>query len=573
MASVSRTTTIYGAGANRVDLYMKVSESAVDASTNTSRLTVYLALKCYGYSGVVYQISDAYVSIGGTKVGRKTSGSRTMTDGDTWYIVNGVSYTVNHNADGTGSVSCYGYFNTYSTSSATLTLTPVPKAGTAAISPASASIATKNGSTIDTITVTPKDSNYFHRVSAVLNGSTVLSARWAEDYSYTMTITDQTLLTALGDNSTGTLTVTVKTYATKSTSGTLIGTTTADATVSVNTSSIKPTLTSISTAADSTPITGYIVAGYSTAKINFTPTPGYGANSCTTTIALNKGTMATNSSTATSATSLSTSIVPSDSSDYTITATLTVTDGRGASATATATISVKGYKAPNANINAYRVASNGSNARNEAGEWAYCRWNCSVTSIGSNAIQSESITYSGDISGSFSSPSPGWVALALNQGATFTYTVSDLVTTKTVRISVSLALFPIDLYQAGGGNVGAAFGGVAVAGLVRSFLPFAAQLPVVLEENSSATLDTRSGIVTRAHYNGAQTLTIPDGTENGWYAVIVRSRSNSTTFTCSGSDGLVIRGQTAIQTSYTLSGLGTYIIIRVAGTRLALCSI
>ena len=159
--------------------------------------------------------------------------------------------------------------------------------------------------------------------------------------------------------------------------------------------------------------------------------------------------------------------------------------------------------------------------------------------------------------------------LGETEGATFTYTVTDLVATGTAEVSVPVAIFPLDLFQ-NGSSVGAAFGGVAVGGLVRSFLPFAGQLPVVLEEGASATLDTRSGIVTRAHYNGTQTITIPDGTSSGWYAIVVRSRNQATNFVCSGSDGFIVSGETSIPTSCSVSGLGTYLIIRVAGTRLAI---
>lgn len=575
MASVSRTTTIYGAGANRVDLYMKVNESLVDEANNTSRLTVYLALKCYGYSGVIYQISDAYVSIGGTRVGRKTSGSKAISDGETWYIVNGVSYTVTHNDDGTGSVSCRGYFNSYSTSSATLTLTAISRAGTASISPTSASISTKNGTTVDTITVTPKNSSFFHRVSATLNGSTVLSARWAEDYSYTMTIADTALLTALGNKVSDTLTVTVKTYATKSTSGTLIGTTTADATVSVKTSSIKPTLTSVSTAANTTPISGNVVAGYSTAKINFTPTPGYGATTCTTVITLSKGSMATASSSATSATSLNTNVVPDDASDYTITATLTVTDGRGATASTTTTISVKGYERPKAYLAAYRVATSGSTTADEAGTYVYVNTTNSITAVGSNSVQSESITYAGDISGTINS-TPAWIALATDEGATFTYVVTDKITSGTKSKSVPVAIYPLDLYQ-DAGSVGAAFGGIAEAGKVKSFLPLHFDLPVTGQASgtSAFTLPTESGCLTYTNSNAGPTITIPDGTPAGWWAVVILTRpSGGLKFQASGSDQLFIKGQSAAVTSYTVSGgyLTVLIFRTVAGSspRLAL---
>jgi len=565
MASVSRTTTIYGAGANRVDLYMKVSESSVDEATNTSRLTVYLALKCYGYSSVVYQIGDAYVSIDGTKVGRKTSGSKVISDGESWYIVNGASYTVTHDSDGTGSVSCRGYFNTYSTSAATLTLTPISMVASGVFAENPVTITSSTTDPALTFTVQPRNANYFHYVT-LYTGNLLYPAMqgWAEDNSNTFTATVNDILVGFQYSASNTASAVVETYSEKNRLDSYkIGETTVSCGVLIDTSTIHPEITSLTVSPNTTPISGQIVAGYSNAII------GVGGTSFTyiVTAILSKGTIAS-----TTWSYATTNILPASDTDYTVTANITLADRRGGKDTGSTTFTVKGYTRPIPKITAYRVASSGSTTKDEAGTYVYVNTSETITSLGSNSIQSKSLTYSGDVSGTINS-TPAWIALSESQGMTLTYTVTDKVTSGTAIKSVPVAIYPLDLYQENG-SVGAAFGGIAEGGLVRSFLPFAAQLPMVTEEsNASSTLDSRSGIMTRGHYNGAQTFTIPTGTSSGWYAIIVRSRNNSTTFTCGGSDGLIIRGQTAIQTSYTVSGLGTYIIIRVAGTRLALCSI
>ena len=562
MATVSRTTTIYGTGANRVDLYMSVKEVSVndDGSRN---LKAYLALKCYGYSGVIYKITDAYVDIDGTKVGRRFSGSKAISAGETWYMINGADYVAPANADGTGSVTCRGYFNSYSTSSATLTLESIPQLGTGAFSPNPATVNTNNGTTVMTLTVTPRNPDYFHYVKISTGGLAYITQAWAEDNANTFPVTDLNILsnTVNAAKATGNVSARIETYDQKSIiTGTLIGYVVVYGAWTIDTSVIHPNITIDAISPLNSPISGQIVAGYSGAQIDLLGL-GFGTN---VQASLSKGTVAS-----ANRTKVSTAILPASDTDYTVTATIVATDQRGASDTETATFTVKGYKRPIPKLTAYRVASTASTTYDEAGEYVYVAWSNTITALGSNSVQSESVTYSGDISGTLST-SPSWVALGQDKGATFEYTVTDLVTSGTIKKSVPVAIFPLDLYQDTDG-IGAAFGGTAVPGLVRSFQPFSAHQPIVTDDShSSVTLDTRSGVITRGHYNGAQSFVIPDGTPSGWWAVVIRSRNNDTTFVCSGSDGLVIAGESSIPTSYATSGLGTYLIIRIAGTRLAL---
>ena len=74
MASVSRTTTIYGSGENRIDLTFTAQEIQVLPDTNQSRVKVYLTAKFYGTYYDMNIMTEAFVSVGGVKVGRKTSG-------------------------------------------------------------------------------------------------------------------------------------------------------------------------------------------------------------------------------------------------------------------------------------------------------------------------------------------------------------------------------------------------------------------------------------------------------------------------------------------------------------------
>lgn len=568
MASVSRITTIYGSGANRIDLIFTAQEIQVLSETNQSRVKVYLTMEFHGSfcHGTQY-ISEAFVSVGGVKVGRKTSGysAQNYFEGGQWRIIDGATTTVTHNDDGTKSVTCYGSFNGRTTSSATLTLSTIKLKGTGSFSPNPAIIATTDSTTAMTLTVTPRNPNYYHYVRISTGGLGYITQAWAEDNANTFVVTNLNIVgnSVNMNRATGNVSAIIETYDEKDQlNANLIGSVIIHGPWIIDTSAIHPEIVIDSVRPLNSSLANVIVAGYSAAQIDLLNLPPLG----TTVIAqLSKGTVASADISA-----VVTNTLPASENDYTVTATINARDGRGGTDQEQTTFTVKGYKRPIAKLTARRVASSSSTTYDEAGQWVYVTWSNTITALGNNSVQSESVTYSGDISGTLTT-NPSWVALTDSQGATFTYTVTDRVATGTAEVSVPVAIYPLDLFQSGS-SVGAAFGGVAEGGIVRSFLPLAAQLPMVQDTNSSVTLDSRSGIATRCHYTGGtQTITIPDGTPNGWYAYVVRSSNNPTSFICSGSDGLIVTGESNIVTSYSTSGYGTYLIIRVASTRLAIC--
>lgn len=454
-----------------------LSVSIVENSTNQVNNTSNITIKATITSGGIH-FADYYtptLSVRYKDNGSQTSYTTKASTGVT-YITSGTpSWTVTwtgdvpHNSDGTltGTVEAVWGWKTSGTGyapysgsvSVSLNMTTIARAGSINATPNSANVASTNGSTIFTATVTPANSAFYHYVYAQIGSAYALTGRWAEDNAYTFSVNDTSILSAIGNATSATITFTCKTYATKSTSGTLIGTTTVSRSVTVNTSVIKPSLTGVSASIKTTPVSSNMVAGYSTANINFKATAGYGSNSCTTTVTLNRGTMATSSTSSTSAVSLATNIVPASATDYTLTATITAVDGRGASVSTTVSITVKGYSSPVPTLTAYRVASSGSTTYDEAGTYVYVKYSATVTAVGNNSIQSQSVTYSGDISGTVSS-NPQWIALAEDKGATFVYTVTDRVTSSVQTVAISVAFFPLDLYQ-NGSSMGAAFGKIA----------------------------------------------------------------------------------------------------------------
>lgn len=642
----SNSTNLYSSNypsSNPFTLTATLVENSYNQVTNTSNVTITATLASGGsyfaqYStptlGVQFKDNNAnttYTTKTSEQISSITSG--TPSRSVTW------TGDVAHKNDGT--LTCYakavwtykssgtGYAPVSGEVEVSLAMTVIPREGTVSLDSSGIIIGTKNGSTVLTATVTPQNTSFYHRISASCNGSSVMTAVWAEDVSYTAGIIDTAILTALGNKSSDTVTVTVKTYATKSTSGTLIGTRTATATASVNTSAIKPSLTSVSMAVNTTPISSYMVAGYSTAKVNFTVAVGYGATSCTTTVTLSKGSMATSSATGTGAKTLNTKTVPASTADYTLTATIKATDGRGATATSTASITVKGYSKPTITAKAYRVASNGSTTADEAGTYVYVTYSATAKAIGSNSIQSLTATYTGSISGTVGS-SPAWIALADNQGITITVTAVDKVDSIAVTRNVAVAVFPLDLYQ-NGGNVGAAIGGVAKSGSFDVYLPtnttqnivttktgtnggyhrvanndyavelylsntgnrgiynstdgewvlyadtngnnhVVDQLRDIDEDATSAyTLSARSARMIRLTYNGAITVTIPDTLPEGSEYWIITSYLNArVTLNTSGSERLWVQGGTAVASTYTTTQSWTLIhLIKANSTRWA----
>lgn len=616
-------------------LTASIVENSYSVTNNTSNVTITATIASGGvhYSGystptmsIQYKDNNTqaeYVSKASEQISSVTSSNPSRT----------VSWTgdVVHKDDGTltATVKAVWSYKTSGTGYApksgevevTLTMTTIPRAGGVSISPASGTISTSNGANIFTATVTPQSTSFYHRISATCNNTSVMTAVWAEDSSNKGYITDTSLLTALGNNTSGTVTVTVQTYATKSTSGTLIGTKTATASVSVNTSAIKPSLTSVSIAIKTTPISGYLVAGYSTANVKFTVAAGSGSTSCTTTVTLSRGTMATASASGTGAKTLATNAMDSSTDDYTLTATITARDGRGATATATATYTVKGYTQPAVSITAYRVDANGSTTADEAGPYAYIAYAATAKSIGNNSIQSMTATYSGSVSGTLSA-SPSWVALTESQGITITVTATDRVTSTTLNAFVSVATFPLDLYQ-DGDDIRM---GIAKVPELAGFIDSALNMRVVHDTalsriqavNSLATVDLQvaasgnSGIWSPTHQHwlvydgtdghtrmmeqyraytdtsatpytltaansgqlirmlnsGAKTITVPSGFDVGYFVDVISVYANSViTFNFSDGEGLYVPNGSTLSTVTMPYGLTAIRLIKVGSSR------
>lgn len=296
--------------------------------------------------------------------------------------------------------------------------------------------------------------NYWHLLSYELDGSTITvwgTAHNIDNATEAMSISYATLLSQVTTGTVKNLKFTLSTYADSGLT-TLVGTVVKTVVVSVDTSVYCPTTTLVSITPHTTPLTGSLVAGYSTADISFTATTPTGATSVTTYFSASTSiTLATTSTTATSGSVYSNTLTPKES-NYTFAITAYSVDSRGVTSTPVTLTSptVYGYKLPVITVQkCYRVATNGATTEDAAGEWVYVLYNAAIYFVdGNNALMSKDCTY---VEGSQTyNTSPAWFyQLAPESSGTFVFTATDKVATATTQRIVPPAKYPLDLYDDG----------------------------------------------------------------------------------------------------------------------------
>ena len=368
---------------------------------------------------------------------------------------------VTHNADGTltGTIGTsweYGsVYNSYMAASYSKTydiagLVPdIPRASNISLSASSININSTSGSV--SYTITPYSSSFTHSLTWGFGSNTATISNATSG-----TLTYSQLLGKLTTATNGTLTLTLTTY----NNGTAIGSKTATASVTVDASVIKPTLSLGNIAVNSSPISSYLVAGYSSAKITSTAGNSTGSSAVTTSFTASHGTLSPATTTSTSATTITGSTLPDSASNYTLTITASAKDSRGVTVTANKTKTVYGYSKPIVTLTAYRTATNASSdtTRDDSGAYVYVTFSGAVgASVNNqNSIQSTTCTYAGSISGT--ATNGAHYALGESQKVTFTCTVTDKVTSSVLSVTVGTIAIALDLYDDGAGNVGVGMG-------------------------------------------------------------------------------------------------------------------
>lgn len=473
--------------------------------------------------------------------GASTSGSiqYDFSSAKKWYCIGSdsgyrTSGYISHNNDGTKSITVSFNFSGASlvgsaTISETFTLNTIPRASDVAVS--NYTVANTTGSLSATIT---SRANFYHKWRWKVG-----SGSWSgwnnkgliSTTSSTVTVSNSNLLSRMPNDKSATFTIEVATYS-DSNYANHVGTKSASATLTVT---IKPSVSLGNIAINTSPISGYAVAGYSTVKATWSATAGSGASNGTTYFSISAGSVTASSSTASSGTVTSTT-VPGNASNYTLTITAYTVDSRGLrSDNVSKSITVYGYQPPTATLSAYRVANSTSTTEDGAGVYVYVTFSGAVRSTvnNQNSIQSTVCRYTGSISGTATNGQH--IALADSQSATFTLTVRDKVTTSTAVVNVAPALYPLDLYDDGHGTIGVAFGTTAERGKVKSAIP--------LEVNGSTTINgylqtngsgANSRIIAQdSVHNGQVRLTfVNNHTQHGVYSM--GYSADGTTWTSDG---------------------------------------
>lgn len=443
---------------------LTVTEGAYDIASNTSPVTFTLTLKKNSGTGLWNNDSCPWsININGTSY----SGSFTydFRNYSSLTLKSSTTQTITHDSDGTKKIAVSASVNMDNTPyvytmspSGELTLATIPRASDIALSVSSFSITSASGNAFSW-SITAKSNSFYNRLRYSIGNKSNVSSNKGQGSSSGY-FTNQELLSALPTSTSGSLTVYCDTYSDSGYSN-LIGSKSVVITVSVNTSYIKPSVSLGNIGINSSPISGYAVAGHSKVQSAWSTSNSYGATSVTTYFTVSTGSLATTSSSSTSGTVVS-NVIPSNASNYTLTIYAYAKDSRGAvGSTVSKSITVYGYQPPTANLSAYRTSSSSSTSEDGAGTYAYVTFSGAVrSSVNSqNSIQSTVCTYSGSISGT--ATNGGHYALADTQTVTFTLTVTDKVTSSTASVTIATASYPLDLYDDGNGHIGAGIGVVA----------------------------------------------------------------------------------------------------------------
>lgn len=460
---------------------IKLVENSTSVANNTSNVTVTVQYTSSGqyYLGIssltikdnsgatVYSFSRSYGIVSGISKGTVTLDTKT--------------FTAAHSSNGAGSLAISITYrirtSTNYTETFTDTLTTIPRAAIVSLTPSGDLTISSTSGNIGYSFYSYADFYYklIYKFGNIAE-TTVTVGKVTAGTTKTANIrTYAQLLAALPNTTSGTFTATLYTY-TDSGYTTSIGSSTATKSVSISINSIKPSIAwNGNIVVNTSPISGYLIAGYSTAKLQYTTTAASGAGTGTTTTsfsASNSVSLASSSSTSLSGT-ITTSTLPISTTNYTFTIGASVRDSRGATASVSAKTSptVYGYTTPSISGSFYRTKnSSGEPEPDEAGTYVYCEFDSTrgASINGQNSIQSTTCSYTGSKSGTVTSGS--YISLAENQYLTFTVTATDKVTSSSRVFSVGVATFPLDLYQVGS-NVGAAIGGVADANKFDVYLP------------------------------------------------------------------------------------------------------
>lgn len=416
--------TISGDSDNRYVLNVEITQKSQSVANNTSTIdykvwVTYSGGLSYGryWSGG----SSAYINNGGTRWDTKDPFSYDFRNYSSLTLMSGTK-TVNHNADGTGSLSITAYVHLYNQSynmKATLTqnitLTTIPRASSFTAFSFDGVLSTSTARTIS-LTLSRASSSFTHDIT-LLDGSTTIQSWTGQGVPTSLTISAANVNTMINRMST----VTSKSFTlrvqTKSGSTNIGSALTRTASVSLNTS-IVPTISTPSVSRANTHATGFYVQGFSKVKATVTRSAGYGATISSTSIKIGLAAWV-------AGTSVTSGVLTTSG---TVKITATVKDSRGRSASSSTTIQVQAYSNPT--ISSFSVTRlNGDSSK------ASIVGNGSYTSLSGNSITTTVLRGSTSVhSGSTTSVSKTDTGLSSSSSYTYTMKIRDSFGREAVRM-------------------------------------------------------------------------------------------------------------------------------------------
>jgi hypothetical protein len=359
---------------DKIKYKITITQNSQSVANNTSNVTVSVRVYRTNTGYTTYGTGTVYCTINGTQYTEAITSSDKITSSG--IVVFSKTLNISHSADGTKTLATSARIthDQFSSSSQSYSqkLTTIPRATTPTVSASSVNM----GASI-TINMPRASGSFEHTLTYKFGSATgTIGSELGTSKAWTVPLS---LASQIPNGTSGTCTITCKTY----NGSTLIGTKTVSFTAKVP-ASVVPSISSLAVSEGVSGLSakfGGYVQNKSTAKVSITA-----AGSYSSTIKTYKTTVAGKSYSGRSFTS---GVL---SSSGTVTISTTVTDSRGRTATKSSTITVLAYTAPKiSTFTAYRA--NGLGARDENGTKALARIKFAISAVGDKNDKSYIVEY------------------------------------------------------------------------------------------------------------------------------------------------------------------------------------
>ena len=359
---------------DKIKYKVTITQNSQSVSNNTSNVTVSVRVYRTNTGYTTYGTGTVYCTINGTQYTEGITSSDKITSSG--IVVFSKTLNITHGSDGSKTLSTstritHDQFSS-SAQSYNQALTTIPRATTPTVSASSVNM----GSSI-TINMPRASSSFDHTLTYKFGSATgTIGSDLGTSKAWTVPLS---LASQIPNGTSGTCTITCKTY----NGSTLIGTKTVSFTAKVP-SSVVPSISSLTVAEAVSGLSakfGAYVQNKSKLKVTISA-----AGSYSSTIKTYKTTIAGKSYTTNSFTS---GVLTSSG---TVTISCTVTDSRGRTATKSSTVTVLAYTAPKISIFS-AVRANGLGAADDEGTMALARIKFAVSSMNSKNDKSYIVEY------------------------------------------------------------------------------------------------------------------------------------------------------------------------------------